>query len=90
LASTENDLLQIKPELIWREVDNNTVIVSPEDGDVIVLSATGSIIWKMLADKKGVNEIESHLVNDYIVSAEKAKSDIQSFVQELKQAGFLR
>lgn len=90
MVSELNEIVQIVPELIWREVDENTVIVSPEDGDIVVLSATGSVIWKMLADKKGVNEIETCLVNDYIVSVEEAKRDIQQFIQDLRQAGLLR
>lgn len=80
---------EITPTVIWRVVDDNTVVVSPENGDVVVLSETGSIIWQMLADKKAVSEIESYLASHYIVSVEQAEIDVHNFIEELIQSGLI-
>ena len=82
--------LQIRPGLIWRVVDDNIVVVSPEAGDVQVLSQTGSVIWQMVANKNEVRDIESYLVEHYIVSPEQAHQDVAAFIRELKNLGLLQ
>jgi hypothetical protein len=81
---------EIKPGVIWRIVDENAVVVSPDTGDVHVLSQTGAIIWQMLANKNEVRDIESYLVAHYIVSAEQASQDVAAFIRELKDSGLLK
>ena len=90
MAGTVDKQMEVVPELIWRMVDDNAVLVSPEDGEVHVLSHTGTVIWQLLADKRSVSEIESFLVTQYIVSPEKAHSDVVAFMNELKSSGLLR
>ncbi|NJN54786.1 MAG: PqqD family protein [Anaerolineae bacterium] len=85
-----NGIPEIVPGLIWRVVDDNMVVVSPEAGDVHVLSQTGSDIWQLLVDKKGMSEVESYLVDKYIVSHEQAHDDLAQFIQELRAMGLIR
>ncbi len=80
----------IVPDLIWRVVDDNIVIVTPEAGDVHVLSQTGSEIWQLLADGKDASAIESYLVHKYTVSTEVAHHDVADFLRELATLGLLR
>lgn len=81
---------QIVPALIWRQVDDNMVVVSPESGDVHVLSQTAADIWRLLAEENDVSTIESYLVEHYVVSAEQAHDDVGAFIQELKSLGLLQ
>lgn len=76
--------------LIWRMVDDNVVVVSPDTGDVHVLSHTGAVVWQMLADKKEMNDIKSHLINHYTISPEQANQDVATFISTLKQEELLR
>jgi putative N-acetylmannosamine-6-phosphate epimerase len=78
------------PGLIWRVVDDNMVVISPATGDVHVFSQTGADIWRLLVDKKAVSEIESYLVEKYIVSTEQAHTDVRVFIQELTEIGLVR
>ena len=88
--ATNNQSFTINPDLIWRVVDGNTVVVSPEDGDVQVFSATANVIWQLLVDKKEISEIESYLVSHYIVSDDQAKADVNKFILELIEMGLIR
>ncbi len=81
---------EITPGLIWRVVDGNMVVVSPDAGDVHVLSQTGSEIWQLLLDGQDVSAIESYLVQKYIVSAAQAHEDVAVFIAELQSSGLLR
>ncbi len=81
---------EVAAGLIWRVVDDNVVVVSPDTGDVHVLSPTGAVVWQMLADKKEVNAIKSYLTNHYTISPEQADQDVTAFISTLKQEGLLR
>lgn len=81
--------VEIASGLIWRLVDDNVVVVSPVDGEVHVLSETGTAVWQLLADKKAVSEIESYLVKHYIVTQEQAHADVVQFLEELRSLGLL-
>lgn len=77
------------PELIWREVDDGVVVVSPKVGKVRVLNEVGTAIWQRLADGRTINEIESFLVEQYEISRERAASDLRSFLSDLTERGLL-
>lgn len=85
----DNTIPKIAADLIWRLVDENVVVVSPEKGDVHVLSPTGTQIWQLIADKKEVSEIETYFVKRYIVSQEQARADIYEFINNLQGLGLL-
>lgn len=89
-ANSEKTEPGIVPGLIWRLVDDHIVVVSPEAGDVHVLSQTGSEIWQLLLEKKDVSAIESYLVQKYVVSPEEAHQDMAFFIQELTALGLLQ
>ncbi len=85
----QSSVPQVAPSIIWRILDGNAVIVSPTDGDVHVLSETGTAIWEMVADKKDVSDIEGFLVEHYIVSQAEAHQDVESFINDLKTLGLV-
>jgi len=80
---------QVSSGIIWRILDGNAVIVSPTDGEVHVLSETGTAIWEMVVDKKDVSDIEGYLVEHYIVSQADAHQDVASFINEIKVLGLV-
>ena len=80
---------QIAPELIWRFLDDNAVLVSPQGGKVRVLNGLGTIIWKMLAEKESPQTIHEHIVAHFDVTPEQASQDLEQFLQELTDRGLL-
>lgn len=81
--------LKIAPDLIWRLLDNNAVVVSPRVGEVRVLNGMGTVIWQLLVDQNSPEEIVDHLVKNYTVSREKATHDLQGFFADLTERGVL-
>lgn len=81
---------RVDPQLIWRFLDDNAVVVSPEAGRVRVFNGVGTTIWKMLTDEKSLGEIEKSIVDQYNVSPEQAKVDLHTFLDELTEKGLLR
>lgn len=80
---------KIKPNLIWRVLQEETVVVSPIDGRYCVFNGSGSTIWGLLTENSSLAEIEAHLVANYEVNPEVAREDIGRFLSELQERGLL-
>jgi hypothetical protein len=79
----------LSPELIWRELDDGTVVVTPEEGKVRVLNRTGTSIWLQINGQHSLAEIAEHLIEEFDVSQEQAVSDVTSFLTDLSQRGLI-
>jgi hypothetical protein len=74
---------QKNPALAWREIDDETVIISPNDSVMHELNGTGSFLWKSIDGKKSAAELAELLAENYEVSADIALSDTQALLEEM-------
>ena len=74
---------QKNPDLAWREIDDETVIISPHDSVMHELNDTGSFLWKNIDGKKSAAELAELLVENYQVAPDIALSDAQALLDEL-------
>ena len=81
------DMPQVVPDLIWRVLDQETVVVSPVNGKYCVLNGLGTVIWQLLVEKCSVMDIEDHLVAQYEVSRDQAREDVFHFLSRFTAAG---
>jgi hypothetical protein len=77
------------PDLIWREMKDGTVIISPDDGQVRVLNDVGTLVWQLLDGHKSVGDISNYVAEEYEISAADAVNDVEIFLQELDQRDIL-
>ena len=77
-------ILKQKPSLVWREVDDGVVIVSPAGGEVRALNKLGSIIWTMLDGSHSAGQIITKLKATYPSVAEtQLQNDFLVFIESL-------
>jgi hypothetical protein len=76
-------LWQKNPALAWREIDDETIIISPNDSVMHELNDTGSFLWKNIDGLKSAAELAELLVANYEVTADIAQSDTQSLLEEM-------
>ena len=76
-------LWQKNPALAWREIDEETVIISPTESLMHELNATGSFIWKNIDGRRSAQEIASLLAESYEVTTDVALSDTEALLVEL-------
>lgn len=76
------------PKLAWREIDGETVIISPEDSLVHELNETASLIWKYV-EGKTLQELAERVSAEYEVSLEVARADVDELVIALQQKRLL-
>ncbi len=87
--SRTNRTPKLAPDLIWRTLDDDAIIVSPKVGKVRVLNGIGTSIWKLLAEGQQREEIEAALVDAYQTTPEQLRADIDRFFQELSERNLL-
>jgi len=83
MSSAPNQIWQRNPALAWREIDEETVIISPDESMMHELNDTGSFIWKHVDGHRSAAEIAQLLVADYAVSPEVALTDTESLLDEM-------
>ncbi|MFY9532325.1 MAG: PqqD family protein [Candidatus Acidiferrales bacterium] len=77
------------PNLAWREIDGEVVIISPEDSLVHELNATASFLWKQLNGRRSVKELAGMLAREFEVDLETARADISELMSFLHQRRLL-
>jgi hypothetical protein len=65
------------------------VIVLADSGEVLVLNALGTRIVDLIDGKRSVNEIARLIEEEYDVTAEIARRDLDEFLRTLSEAGAL-
>ena len=80
---------KISPDVVWRLLDDNAVVVSPREGEVRVLNPVGTAIWQLLEQEESAPAIVRYLTANFDVSQERAHDDLITFLEELTQRGIL-
>ncbi len=79
------------PETAYRPVgDDGGLVVLPGESAVKVLNPVGSKVFAMIDGKHTVDEIVAEVVAEFEISAEQARTDVESFLQELEAHGMLQ
>jgi hypothetical protein len=74
---------QKNPALAWREIDDETVIISPHDSVMHELNDTGSFLWNNIDGKKSTAELAELLVENYEVPPDVALADTEALLEEM-------
>ncbi len=80
---------QKNPALAWREIDEETVIISPGESVMHELNDTGSFVWRNIDGRRNAEELAALLVEQYDVTRETALADTVSLLEELSSRKLL-
>ena len=75
--------------VIWRVVDDNAVLVSPEEGQVTTLNNVGTKIWSLIDGQNSGIDIAQQLVQQYDVTIKQAQDDVETFLTRLSNKGLI-
>lgn len=83
--------MKIKDGFIKRKIGDKYLVVTTGElskslNMMIELNETSSDIWDCVADGLSVDEIASFLAKKYGISPEKANADIESIINQMKNA----
>ena len=86
--------MKIKEDFILRKVADSYVVVpvnnmSLDFNGIINLNETGAFLFEILQKGADIEELLKKMLDEYDVTTEKASSDIDIFIQKLKDADVL-
>ncbi len=82
-------VLQRNPEAAFRVYEGKATVVLPGRGEVNVVNDIGTRIWEAIDGKKTLKEILDTVVEEYDISHEQARSDLDDFVASLDEHGMV-
>lgn len=77
------------PQTASRVIDNEAVIISPQENKVRVLNGTGSRIWELLNGDLRTDRIALLISEEFDVSYDNALEDTMEFLNELHGRGMI-
>jgi hypothetical protein len=89
MKEAAQDCWQKNPLLAWREIEGETVIISPDESVLHELNDTGSFIWRHLDGQHTAAQIAGLLAAEYDVTPETALQDIEALLADLAQRKLL-
>ena len=77
-------------DAVWREVDNEIVVINSDGRKVHVFNKTAAYIWKMCTGEYRSDEIVTRLCERYDVTMEKATADVNDMMIKMMEKGLLK
>lgn len=86
--------MKAKSGFVLRDVQDGTVLVPVGErvvdmNGMVVLNETGKFIWSRLDGTNTAEDIAQALTEEFDVQLSEARSDVETFLQELRKLGLL-
>lgn len=85
----ENLIRLREPDLFWREIDEEIVVLDGRTWEYLNLNRSGRALWKRLADGASELDLVELLAGIYDIDRQTAQVDVQAFLQMLEQKDLL-
>jgi hypothetical protein len=74
----------IRRDLVWRKVDGEVVVISPDNKSLHILNDVGSRIWTLLDGENDLADILAVLSAEYQGTGDAAKKDLVEYLENLR------
>lgn len=86
----EVNSLKINKDVVYREILGEHILIPvgatlADKTGLFNMSELGAFIWKLIKESKSEEEILSAILEEYDVEKEVAKTDLEEFLQKLKE-----
>jgi hypothetical protein len=88
LIQMDSNLVRDK-NIIFSDMDGETVMMSIERGEYYGINPIGSRIWGLLQTPKRVTELCGLLLPDFDVAPEQCASDVLQFLNQMAEKGII-
>lgn len=83
-------LVQQNPSSIFRDINGEAVLLTPEDYTVHSLNGLGTRIWQLSQVPMTIDGIVTVLLEEYSVEPEILRTDVSRFIDEMVQKGLMQ
>lgn len=86
--------MTVKEGFILKKILDDYIVVPTGDNIVdfavaVSLNETGAFLWKQLESQKTFDELTNALAQEYELSTENVKADVEEFLDKLRENNFL-
>lgn len=82
----------VRPGYIIREIAGEYLAVpvcSDGGSHIVILNPVSKFLWERMQEKTTVEQLVCAVVDEYGISADEAESDINDFINQLKESNLL-
>ena len=76
-------------DVTWRDVSGEMVVLKLSSGEYYTFNEQGRITWLALSEGKSMEQAVRMIVDEYDVSSDKAREDLEAFVVGLMEQELL-
>ena len=81
--------ITISSNVLAQEINSETVLLDLQSESYFGLDAVGTRIWQLLQEHIGLHEAFDILLEEYNVTSEQLKIDIEELLTKLKESGLI-
>ena len=89
-AADSAPLTLIREHVEWREIEGEITLLDMRASEYIALNRTGSLLWLALAEGATRDHLVGLLVGRFGITAERASADVDAFLHDLIERGFVQ
>jgi len=71
------------PDVVWKDVDGEVVLVHLETNRIYELNRTGARLWTLLNEGRSVEEAEKILTEEFAVDDQTAHTETAALLEDL-------
>jgi hypothetical protein len=81
--------MRLVPDIDWREIDGEVVVLDRRQGRYLAVNPSGAVLWPALVEGATEETLVERLLSRYVVDREKARRDVGAFLDWLGERGLL-
>lgn len=86
---TPGNAVQARTDLLWNEVDGETVVLDPSRKRYFGIEGVGVAIWRQLQSRTTEPQILRKVLDEFDVEEETLRRHLRSFLEQLSDADLL-
>ncbi|MBI4436444.1 MAG: PqqD family protein [Candidatus Omnitrophica bacterium] len=83
------DIFEKNGRIPWRRVEEEAILVDQDEGDLLKLTPVGAAIWEALDGSRTVQELITHIEQNFEAEPKRVKHDVLSFLKKLRREGLI-
>ena len=87
--NNNNTGIKRSEKAVWRVIDDDIVVLLPEDGMLHALGGCGRRVWELIEEETDLLELTDIICSEYTVDSHTAQADITEFIDELRSLDLL-
>ena len=82
--------IQVRPDILWREVEEEVVLLDPKHGHYYGIEGAGTRIWQLLQERTTLRKVLHCLLEEYDAGERQLRQDLVEICHEFERFGLLK